>query len=165
VQGLVDQEVARGVRPSRIVVGGFSQGCVVSLLLGLGGRYAGRVGGVVGLSGALCSGGTIERAKGEEAWRKGEMGGDGGRVKGGEGRADKTKMRTAFFLAHGTKDFLIPMRFYRKTKERLGRLLGEGTDGVGDGRLECHDYEGMGHGTCGQEFLDLCGFLERVVPA
>jgi predicted esterase len=47
----------------RIAVGGFSQGCIVRLLLGLGGRYAGRVGGVVGLSGALCSAGTIERAK------------------------------------------------------------------------------------------------------
>jgi predicted esterase len=73
--------------------------------------------------------------------------------------------RTRFFLAHGTKDFLIPMRFYRKTKERLESLLGEGSEKRdGEGRLEYHEYEGIGHVTCGQEFLDLCAFLERVVP-
>ena len=55
------------------------------------------------------------------------------------------------------------MRFYWKAKETLERLLG-GTVRVMGVRLECHGYEGLGHTTCGQEFLDLCGFLERVVP-
>jgi lysophospholipase-2 len=55
--------VKRGVPPQRIVVGGFSQGCIVSLLLGLGGRYAGRVAGIVGLSGVLPSGSTVARTK------------------------------------------------------------------------------------------------------
>jgi len=43
--------------------------------------------------------------------------------------------------------------------------LGENDDGDGDGRLEYYEYEGMRHAMCGQEFLDLCGFLERIEPA
>lgn len=57
IWGLVAAEVERGVRPERIVVGGFSQGCAVSLLLGLGvgrdDKPERRVGGIVGLSGYL----------------------------------------------------------------------------------------------------------------
>jgi predicted esterase len=51
--GLVDEEIKKGVEVERIVVGGFSQGCAISLILGLASRYAGKIGGVVGLSGYL----------------------------------------------------------------------------------------------------------------
>ena len=51
--GLIDTEVEAGVPVERIVVGGFSQGCAISLLVGLIGRYRGRLGRVVGLSGYL----------------------------------------------------------------------------------------------------------------
>lgn len=51
--GLVDKEVEAGVPVERIVVGGFSQGCAMSLLVGLMNRYKGKLGGVVGLSGYL----------------------------------------------------------------------------------------------------------------
>jgi len=57
------------------------------------------------------------------------------------------------------------MRFFRKTKERLERLLSDNAEGAEKGKLESHEYNGMGHGTCGQEFFDLCNFLEKVVPA
>jgi hypothetical protein len=72
--------------------------------------------------------------------------------------------RTEFFLAYGTREFLFPIRSYWKTKERLGQPLGGNDKGNGGVRLECHEYEELGHATCGQEFLDFCGFLERVVP-
>jgi hypothetical protein len=78
-----------GVALERVVVGGFSQGCIISLLLGLGGRYAGRVGGVVGLSGALCSSETIARAReiaeSELKGHSGDGGLEGGRVWRGRG--------------------------------------------------------------------------------
>lgn len=51
--GLIDEEIEAGVPAERIVVGGCSQGCAVSLLVGLVSRYKGRVGGVVGLLG-IC---------------------------------------------------------------------------------------------------------------
>jgi Phospholipase/Carboxylesterase len=44
-------------------VGGFSQGYIISLLLELGARYADRVAGIMGLSGALASGSMIAKAK------------------------------------------------------------------------------------------------------
>jgi hypothetical protein len=49
------------------------------------------------------------------------------------------------------------MRVFRDTKERVALTVGEGF-------LETHEYEGMGHVTSGPEFRDMCTFLERVVP-
>jgi len=51
VEGLIAREVARGVKASRIVLAGFSQGCALALLTGL--RHAERLAGIVGLSGYL----------------------------------------------------------------------------------------------------------------
>ena len=49
VHALLDREVQRGVPAHRIVLGGFSQGCAVTLGAGL--RYPQRLAGLVGLSG------------------------------------------------------------------------------------------------------------------
>lgn len=35
---LIDGEVEKGIKPERIVVGGFSQGCAISLVTGLASR-------------------------------------------------------------------------------------------------------------------------------
>ena len=51
IRELVDQEIARGVPSSRIVLGGFSQGAAMALFSGL--RYPAPLGGVVALSGYL----------------------------------------------------------------------------------------------------------------
>jgi phospholipase/carboxylesterase len=51
VESLIAREVDRGVSASRIVVGGFSQGCAMALLTGL--RHRHKLGGIVGLSGYL----------------------------------------------------------------------------------------------------------------
>ncbi len=51
VESLIAREVERGVAPSRIVVGGFSQGCAMALLTGL--RHRDKLAGIVGLSGYL----------------------------------------------------------------------------------------------------------------
>jgi phospholipase/carboxylesterase len=51
VHALIDREVARGVPAHRIVLGGFSQGCAVTLGAGL--RYPARLAGLAGMSGYL----------------------------------------------------------------------------------------------------------------
>jgi phospholipase/carboxylesterase len=51
VESLIAREVERGVAPSRIVVGGFSQGSAMALLTGL--RHRDKLAGIVGLSGYL----------------------------------------------------------------------------------------------------------------
>ncbi len=84
---LIDKELKAGKVPlERIVVGGFSQGCAIALLVGLMSRYAGRLGGVIGLSGYLPLAGKVRKIVEE------------GREKGG---------KTKYFLAHGSKDQLV----------------------------------------------------------
>ena len=51
VHALIDRERARGIASRRIVLGGFSQGCAMTLLAGL--RYPQRLGGLAALSGYL----------------------------------------------------------------------------------------------------------------
>ncbi|MDH3000971.1 phospholipase [Chelonobacter oris] len=48
---LIDEQVAQGIDSRRLFIGGFSQGCALSLLAGL--RYAAPLGGIFGLSGYL----------------------------------------------------------------------------------------------------------------
>ncbi|KAE8444341.1 hypothetical protein EG329_000651 [Mollisiaceae sp. DMI_Dod_QoI] len=59
LSGLIDGEVKNGVKLERIVIGGFSQGCAVSLVTALASRYQGKIGAVVGLSGYLPRGKKI----------------------------------------------------------------------------------------------------------
>lgn len=138
IEGLIEGELKKGVELRRIVVGGFSQGCAVSLILGLAGKYKGDLGGVVGLSGYL--------PKGKRTW---------------EGREELRKEREGkemrVFLGHGTKDMLVPMRIFRDARERV-----KGT--VGEERVDSHEYQGLGHTASGAMFRDMCGFLEGVVP-
>lgn len=140
--GLIDDEVRKGVEVERIVVGGFSQGCAISLILGLASRYAGKIGGVVGLSGYLPRGPKIKA--GREKYKAQKGGEEGGQV-------------MKIFLAHGTKDMLVPMRVFRDTKARVAHTAGEEV-------LETHEYQGMSHVLSGPELRDMCNFLEMIVP-
>jgi phospholipase/carboxylesterase len=51
VEALIAREKSRGIAASRIVLGGFSQGCATTLMTGL--RHTERLAGLVGLSGYL----------------------------------------------------------------------------------------------------------------
>ncbi len=62
VEGLVDAEVGAGIPPERIVVGGFSQGCVIATLTGLRTKRA--LGGVISLSGWLPLSHKIQEVRG-----------------------------------------------------------------------------------------------------
>ncbi len=83
VHALIDAEVARGVLASRIVLGGFSQGCAITLGAGL--RYPQRLAGLVGLSGyvPLAAVAGIER--------------------------HAANHDTPLFLAHGRNDGVVPL--------------------------------------------------------
>ena len=90
VEELIAKEVARGVKPSRIVLAGFSQGCAMTLMTGL--RHPARLAGLVGLSGYLPLAGKIEAER-------------------HEANAD-----VPIFLAHGRTDQVI--MFTRATQSR-----------------------------------------------
>lgn len=140
ITGLVDGLVAQGVPEKRIVLAGFSQGHVMTLLTGLVSKYAGRLGGLVGLSGYMALPERVPALR-EEA-----------------GLPKDVEDNVAIFLARGTGDRLVPKRYHRMCWEALAKF------GVKEDVLTIKEYEGMGHVMGGAELRDLCSWLEEVVP-
>ncbi|MBL8307030.1 MAG: carboxylesterase [Rubrivivax sp.] len=93
VHALLDREVARGVPAERIVLGGFSQGCAITLGAGL--RYPQRLAGLVGMSGYMPLASTFdaERAAANAA--------------------------TPLFLAHGQRDGVVPLARGTAARDQL----------------------------------------------
>ena len=83
IDALIAREVASGVPASRVVLGGFSQGCAMALLTGL--RYGERLAGIVGMSGYLPLAATLA------------------------GERSPANQATPIFLAHGTQDEMVPL--------------------------------------------------------
>lgn len=137
---LIDDLVQQGIPEKRIVLGGFSQGHAMSLLTGLVSEYAGKLGGLVGLSGYLPLPDRIPALR-EEA-----------------GLPKAIKDEVEVFLARGTGDRLVPKRYHRLCFERLYEL------GVNGERVTVREYEGLGHSLSGAELRDMCTWLEQVVP-
>jgi predicted esterase len=67
VESLIEKEVKeRGIKEERIVIGGFSQGCVISILTAL--RTQRKVAGVISLSGWLPLSHKIEEVRFAPVW-------------------------------------------------------------------------------------------------
>ena len=142
IESLIDACVRKGLPPQRIVVGGFSQGCAVSLLGDLiSQKHSGKLAGIIGLMGylPLAEGHTIQkmRAKADLPPTLGEV---------------------PVFLARGKKDMLVPSRYFEQATGKLKEL------GLNESALETHEYEGLGHSISGPVLKDMCNWLERVVP-
>ncbi|KIX00129.1 uncharacterized protein Z518_10266 [Rhinocladiella mackenziei CBS 650.93] len=146
VDQLVEQEIKSGTPAKRILVGGFSQGCAVSLVWGLAGRLRNEVGGVICLSGYLPLRNRIEELRKERVLGDSTDGAD-----------DVETDRKKWFYAHGTMDMLIPAKLYMQGKEELATW-------VDKENIEEHLYQGMGHSTNAAELRDILGFLEKVIP-
>ena len=127
IEALIDNEVARGIPAERIVVAGFSQGCAMALLTGL--RHARRLAGLVGLSGYLPLAPTTAAE-----------------------RSDANR-DTPIFLAHGSRDGVVPIARALATRDAL----------VGLGcTVDWHEYP-MEHSVSMEEIADLEAFLQRVL--
>jgi lysophospholipase-1 len=137
---LIDDLVKQGIPEKRIVLGGFSQGHAMSLLTGLVSKYAGKLGGLVGLSGYLPLPSRIAALR-EEA-----------------GLPKEVKDDVEVLLARGTDDRLVFKRYHRMCYEKLYEL------GVREDLVTLKEYEGMGHVVNAAELRDMCEWLERVVP-
>jgi len=138
IESLIDACVSKGIPPQRIVLGGFSQGCALSLLTDLcSGKYGGKLAGIVGLMGYLPLSKRLQhlRAHAELPVTHGDV---------------------PIFMARGQKDMLVPKRIYSQSLKVLDTL---GVTGV-----ESHEYEGLGHSLSGPLLKDVCTFLEKVVP-
>lgn len=140
IASLIDCLVAQGVPANRIVLGGFSQGGSMALLTGLMSKYAGKLAGLVGLSGYLPLADQI------------------GELRKEAGLTERVEDEVQVFLVRRTGHMLVPKWYFHLYEEKL-RVIG-----VKDEMLETKQYEGMAHGMGGTELRDLCTWLERVVP-
>ncbi|HET8747363.1 MAG TPA: carboxylesterase [Ramlibacter sp.] len=96
VEALLKREKERGVPAHRIVLGGFSQGCAISLLTGL--RHPERLAGIMGLSGYL----PLADKTAAEATAAGRQ--------------------TPVFLAHGTHDEVVALERAEASRDALQAL-------------------------------------------
>jgi phospholipase/carboxylesterase len=101
IETLIEREVERGVKPSRIVLMGFSQGCAMTLLTGL--RHGQRLAGLVGLSGYLP---LAEQTSAERS---------------------AANAGVPIFMAHGRADPMIPIERALASRDAL-RALGYAVD-------------------------------------
>ncbi|KAK4981767.1 Acyl-protein thioesterase 2 [Elasticomyces elasticus] len=140
VESLIDKLASKGVPLNRIVLGGFSQGCALSLLTSLTSeKYAGKLAGIVGLSGYLPLAGQIQHMR-SQVGLPAEVG------------------HVPMFLVRGGKDMLVPRRVWNICLSGLKAV------GVEEEAMEVHEYERLGHTVNAEELRDLCAWLERVVP-
>lgn len=96
VAALIDREVARGMPAHRIVLGGFSQGCAMTLQTGL--RYPQRLAGLLGMSGYLPLAETLQAER------------------------HAANASTPIFLAHGQHDDIIPLSRAAASRHQLQAL-------------------------------------------
>jgi acetyl esterase/lipase len=95
---LIKQEMDKGIKASRIILGGFSQGGAMSVFTGL--TSPEKLGGVFGLSCYLLLSDRIKNYLPEE-W---------------------ANNKTPFFLAHGLDDEVVPFQFGKKSADVLKEL-------------------------------------------
>ncbi|KAL2820062.1 acyl-protein thioesterase 1 [Aspergillus granulosus] len=96
---LIKEQVDKGIKPSRIVLGGFSQGGAMSVFSGITNQE--KLGGVFGLSCYMLLSDRIKNYI-PENW---------------------PNKKTPFFLAHGTVDDVVPHDFGKRSAE-LAKELG-----------------------------------------
>lgn len=90
---LIEREKTRGVPASRVVLGGFSQGCAMTLMTGL--RYPERLGGLLAMSGYLPLAALFEAER------------------------HAANAEVPIFQAHGTADGVIPIARAIATRDAL----------------------------------------------
>lgn len=134
IDGLVAGEVESGLPPHRIVVGGFSQGCAVSIIWGLKGQWRDKVAGVFGLSGYFPKNKIEEDGLG--------LGG---------------KYAARWFFGHGMSDMLIPISLFAEGQKRLLQYVDRES-------VEGHVYHELGHDVGGSEIQDFWLWLNTALP-
>ncbi|CAK4034617.1 Acyl- thioesterase 1 [Lecanosticta acicola] len=145
LESLIDACVDAGIPANRIVLGGFSQGMAMSLLLHLTSKkYSGKLGGIVALLGYL------PLSDGKMRLRE---------LRRERGFGESVEGNVPIFMGRGLKDTLVPKRVWAYSVEGVKEF------GVPEDQMEIHEYEGLTHTLHGPLLSDLCTWLEKVVPA
>lgn len=96
IEALIAREIERGVTPEKIVIAGFSQGCAMTLQVGL--RYSKRLAGLMCLSGYLPLADKIADER------------------------HAANQDTPIFMAHGTADPVVPLQRAEQSRSVLQQL-------------------------------------------
>lgn len=120
---LINQQIAAGIPSNQIYLAGFSQGGALALYTGL--RFNQKLAGVIGLSTFLPIQHPIT--------------------------CDPSNQDTPFFVAHGSKDNVVPVVF--------GNMITQWLQHKGY-TVDWHEYK-MAHQVCGEEITDLARWLSR----
>jgi len=141
IDKLIEAEIASGIPPERIVVGGFSQGGAITLAAGITSKY--RLAGLVVLSSWIP---IREKLK-----------------------SLKTAQATSIpiFMAHGTSDPLLKFSLGKNSSEMLIKEFGwteEEPSIQKPAGLLFTPYNGMMHSACPRELQDLEVWLQKVIP-
>jgi phospholipase/carboxylesterase len=123
IEALIEREKKRGLAAGQIILAGFSQGGAMALQTGL--RHPERLAGLVVLSSFL----PLANALAAEV--------------------SPANREVPIFMAHGTRDPMIPLARGRESRDRL-LALGY--------RIEWHEYP-MPHSVCAEEIVDLSAWL------
>jgi lysophospholipase-2 len=142
LETVIDAVIASGVPPHRIVLGGFSQGCAMSILTHLTSKkYSGKLGGIVGLLGWLLLWDGTKRIM--------EI-----RKENGLEEVPSTPM----FLARGTSDEFVGKRQWMYTLEGLKEM------NIPNDSMDAREYRKLTHTLNGPVLRDMCEWLEKVLP-
>lgn len=135
IDELVKSEVERGVEPGKIAVGGFSQGCAVSMVWGLKGEWRDKVAGVFGLSGYFPSINAVSEA--------------------GKGSEGVSQHASRWFFGHGLGDRLVSVNLFAEGQKRLQQYVDEEN-------IEGHVYQDLAHDVGSSELRDLWLWFKQI---
>ncbi|PPQ66743.1 hypothetical protein CVT26_009544 [Gymnopilus dilepis] len=141
IQELIESEIRSGTDPSRIVIGGFSQGATMSLLSALTGSR--KLAGI-----AVLSGWIPLKHKFKEL-------------------ASPIAASIPIFWGTGSADQLVKLQYSKECAEFLNTELGFPTLTPDSGEikgLSYNVYDGLGHETTPSELDDLKSFIKRAIP-
>ncbi len=127
VQSLIEQENARGIPTRQIFLAGFSQGGAIALFTGL--RHAERLAGIIALSTYLPDAATSESER------------------------HSANQNTPIFMAHGSRDPVIPIALAEQSRELLEQM---------DYSLQWHSYL-MEHSVNMEEIRHIARFMRSIV--
>ena len=137
---LVDVELARGTPPDRLLVGGFSQGCVISLVWSLVGRNRHNVAGVMPMCGYFPLGHRLEAIRSDRNIQD-----------------TKSEEKRKWYYIHGRADLIIPWKMYEEGQQVLATW-------VEKDRIETRLIDGLGHNTNDVVLRGMLRFFNAVIP-
>ena len=150
VESLISKLVNEdSIPPHRIIIGGFSQGMAVTLLLSLiSAKFAGKLGGILAVCGYLPLEKRISQLRAEHGLNN-----------------DQTPGRTKICILRGKADVLVAERYLAMAKGRLAEAGYTETEEHGrPANLVVKEYEGVGHTVTGRMISDIASWLEQFVP-